>query len=39
MIGEMFLSMFKGLQTKYATEIDTVYKQYPQEAFKFIEPG
>ena len=38
MIGEMFLSMFKGLQTK-STEIDTVYKQYPQEAFKFIEPG
>ena len=35
----MFLNMFKGLQTKYATEIETVYKQYPAEPFKFIEPG
>ncbi|KAL5251727.1 hypothetical protein ACHWQZ_G014772 [Mnemiopsis leidyi] len=38
-IGEMFLNMFKGLQTKYATEIETVYKQYPAEPFKFIEPA
>ena len=38
-IGEMFISMFKGLQKQYATEIDTVNKQYPAEPFKFIEPG
>ena len=38
-IGDMFLNMFKGLQTQFATEIDTVYKQYPAEPFKFIEPG
>jgi len=38
-IGEMFISMFKGLQKQYATEIDTVNKQYPAEPFKFIEPA
>lgn len=38
-IGEMFISMFKGLQSQYATEIATVNKQYPAEPFKFIEPA
>ncbi|XP_067137857.1 aspartate--tRNA ligase, cytoplasmic isoform X1 [Centruroides vittatus] len=38
-IGEMFVEMFKGLQTKYADEIKTIYKQYPAEPFKFLEPS
>ena len=38
-IGKMFISMFKGLQAQYSTEIEIVNKQYPAEPFKFIEPG
>lgn len=38
-IGDMFVEMFKGLQTKYSDEIKTIYKQYPAEPFKFLEPS
>ena len=35
----MFISMFKGLQKRYATEIEIVNKQFPADPFKFVEPG
>ena len=38
-IGDMFISMFKGLQKRYATEIEIVNQQFPAEPFKFVEPG
>jgi len=38
-IGDMFISMFKGLQKRYATEIDIVNKQFPADPFKFVEPA
>lgn len=36
---KMFVSIFKGLQTQFATEIATVYEQYPREPFLFLEPS
>jgi len=38
-IGDMFISMFKGLQKRYATEIEIVNKQFPADPFKFVEPA
>jgi len=38
-IGDMFINIFKGLRDRYATEIQTVGKQYPCEPFKFLEPS
>jgi len=38
-IGDLFISIFKGLETRYATEIATVNKQYPCEPFKYLEPS
>nr|CDS30263.1 aspartyl tRNA synthetase cytoplasmic [Hymenolepis microstoma] len=38
LIADMFVSIFKGLQTKYASEIGTVCKQYNAEPFQFLEP-
>lgn len=38
-IGDLFISIFKGLRDRYATEIATVNKQYPCEPFKFLEPS
>ncbi|VDL55497.1 unnamed protein product [Hymenolepis diminuta] len=38
LIAEMFVSIFKGLQTKYASEIETICKQYKAEPFQFLEP-
>lgn len=38
-IGDMFISIFKGLRDTYGTEIETVNKQYPCEPFKFLEPS
>jgi len=38
-IGDLFISIFKGLRDRYQHEIDTVGKQYPCEAFKFLEPS
>ena len=34
----MFTEMFKGLRDQYASEIETVSKQYPAEPFKFLDP-
>ncbi|XP_059171025.1 aspartate--tRNA ligase, cytoplasmic-like [Physella acuta] len=38
-IGDMFVNMFKGLQSEYAEEISLVNKQFPSEPFKFLEPS
>ncbi|KAL8592566.1 Aspartate--tRNA ligase, cytoplasmic [Nucella lapillus] len=39
LIGDMFVHIFKGLQTEYAEEITLVSKQFPAEPFKFLEPS
>ncbi|CAF0785984.1 unnamed protein product, partial [Brachionus calyciflorus] len=38
-IGNLFTSIFKGLEKQYAKEIETVRKQYPSEPFQFLEPA
>lgn len=38
-IGDLFISIFKGLRDSYQQEIDTVGKQYPAEPFQFLEPS
>lgn len=38
-IGALFVDIFKGLQSKFATEIESVGRQYPSEPFKFLEPS
>lgn len=38
-IGDLFVSIFKGLQSQYAKEIEVVNKQFPAEPFKFLEPS
>ncbi|VDN04407.1 unnamed protein product [Thelazia callipaeda] len=37
-IGAVFVDIFKGLQSNFQHEIETVGKQYPCEPFQFIEP-
>ena len=38
-IADMFVAIFKGLQTQYTKEIETIGQQYPAEPFKFLEPS
>ncbi|KAK3691715.1 hypothetical protein RRG08_004024 [Elysia crispata] len=38
-IGDMFVSIFTGLQEQYAEEISLVNKQFPSEPFKFLKPS
>jgi len=38
-IGDMFVQLFKGLQTGWADEIEVVNRQYPAEPFRFLEPS
>ena len=38
-IGSMFISIFKGLQQNFQTELATIRRQYPAEPFKFVEPA
>lgn len=38
-IGNMFVSIFKGLRDNFQEEIATINKQYPSEPFKFLEPS
>jgi len=38
-IGDLFISIFKGLRDEYQTEIKTVNKQFPSEPFEFLEPS
>ncbi|RWS25312.1 aspartate--tRNA ligase: cytoplasmic-like isoform X2 [Leptotrombidium deliense] len=37
-IESTFVDIFKGLQQQFATEIETVSRQFPMETFKFLEP-
>ena len=37
-IGDLFVNIFKGLQSMFAKEIEVVNKQFPAEPFKFLEP-
>ncbi|BHF58060.1 Aspartate--tRNA ligase, cytoplasmic [Sparganum proliferum] len=39
LIADMFVHMFKGLQRQYASDIETICKQYKAEPFKFLEPS
>jgi len=38
-IAAMFVDIFKGLQTAFASEIQVISAQYPAEPFKFLEPS
>uniref|UniRef100_A0A6I8S7R5 Aspartate--tRNA ligase, cytoplasmic n=1 Tax=Xenopus tropicalis TaxID=8364 RepID=A0A6I8S7R5_XENTR len=37
-IADTLVQIFKGLQERFQTEIQTVCKQFPSEPFKFLEP-
>jgi aspartyl-tRNA synthetase len=37
-MDRMFVHIFKGLSTTYASEVAAVYKVYPREPFKWLEP-
>lgn len=36
-LDSLFLSIFKGLQTKFAGEIETIKKQFPADDFVFLD--
>lgn len=38
-IGNLFTSIFKGLEENFKEEIETVRKQFPSEPFEFLEPA
>ncbi|XP_065188491.1 aspartate--tRNA ligase, cytoplasmic-like [Sycon ciliatum] len=38
-IGELFVSLFKGLRDSFSSEISTINKQFPCEPFQFLEPS
>lgn len=38
-IGDLFTSIFKGLEKNYSSEIETVRKQFPSEPFQYLEPA
>ncbi|XP_043930897.1 aspartate--tRNA ligase, cytoplasmic [Protopterus annectens] len=38
-IADTLVQIFKGLQARFQTEIQTVSKQFPCEPFKFLEPS
>jgi aspartyl/asparaginyl-tRNA synthetase len=37
-MDKMFVYIFKGLQTRFAKEIETVRKQFPRDHFEYLEP-
>lgn len=37
--GALFVDIFKGLQKEFATEIETVGRQFPAEPLRFLEPS
>lgn len=37
LIGRLFVSMFKGIEERYSSEIATIHKQFPAEPFKYLE--
>jgi len=38
-IGELFTSIFKGLEENFTEEIELVRKQFPSEPFQYLEPA
>lgn len=38
-LDRLFVSIFKGLSEIYKNEIETIYRQYPNDHFKFLEPS
>ncbi|XP_069119964.1 aspartate--tRNA ligase, cytoplasmic-like isoform X1 [Argopecten irradians] len=38
-LGNVFVSIFKGLRDNFQEEIATINKQFPSEPFKFLEPS
>lgn len=38
-IGDMFVTLFRGLQEQCKDEIETINKQYPHEPFQFLDPS
>lgn len=38
-IGDLFVHMFRGLETRFASEIAAVKKQFPAEPFTFLDPS
>lgn len=38
LLGDLFVSIFKGLQSTYAQDVEIVGKQFPREPFTFLEP-
>ena len=39
LFDKLFISIFKGLQSRFSSEIATVGQQYPGEKFEFLEPS
>jgi aspartyl-tRNA synthetase len=37
LLGELFVSIFKGLEKKYAKEIEAIQRQYPFKDFEYLE--
>lgn len=37
LLGELFVSIFQGLEKKYAKEIAAIQRQYPFEDFQYLE--
>ena len=37
-MDKMFVHIFKGLQTRFAKEVETVRKQFPRDHFQYLEP-
>lgn len=38
-IGDLFVEIFKGLEIDYSSEVQTVFKQFPNSKFTFLEPS
>ena len=36
LLGELFVSIFKGLETIYSKEIKAIQRQYPFEEFQYL---
>ena len=37
LLGELFVSIFQGLEKRYAKEISAIQRQYPFEDFQYLE--
>ena len=36
LLGELFVSIFQGLETRYSKEIEAIQRQYPFEDFQYL---